>query len=375
MINGNNFNKDQLKLRILVTPLDWGLGHATRCIPIINELIKLNCEVFIAADKETFCLLKKEFPTIVFLRLKGYEIKYSLNKRGFSFKMLLQFPKIFYAIRNENKWLKKIVKENNIDAVISDNRFGMHCKNVPCIYITHQLFIKTGKAFSEKIAQKIHNYFIRKYTSCWIPDFKENGLAGKLSHPEKIPSNVIYIGPLSRFDKLPDVEKIYDLLISISGPEPQRTIFENIILSQLKNYSGKALVIRGLPDEKGTLNPPNESIKIINHLPSHELNKAFEQTEMVISRSGYTTIMDLIKLKKSAILVPTAGQTEQEYLAKYLSEKKYFYSVEQQNFSLNTALNNVDDFPFIYLNRPSEEYKKTINEFVLSLKTGNFAPQ
>jgi len=375
LIIGNNFNTDKFSPRILVTPLDWGLGHATRCIPIINELLQLNCGVFIAADNQIFSLLIKEFPDIVFLRYKGYEIRYSNKKKEFTFKMLLQIPKIFFAIRNENKWLKKIVKEHKIDAVISDNRFGMYCNEVPCIFITHQLFIKTGNKFSEKIAQKINNYFIRKYSNCWVPDYKENGLAGKLSHPEKIPSNVIYTGPLSRFETISDVEKMYDILITISGPEPQRTIFENSILSQLLNYTGNVLVVRGLPAETKNLNTSKESVKIVNHLCSEELNMAFQQSKIVISRSGYTTIMDLVKLKKNAILVPTPGQTEQEYLAKYLFEKKYFYSVEQQNFSLNAALNEVAEFSFANFNKPLDEYKKVINEFVLSLKTGNFAPQ
>lgn len=375
MENGNNFNKQIRNPRILVAPLDWGLGHATRCIPIINELIKLNCEVLIGADKQTFFLLKKEFPNTVFLRLKGYKIKYSKRKRNFSSKMLLQVPKVFFRIWREKSWLKKIVKEHHIDAVISDNRFGMHCKNIPCIYITHQLFIKTGNGFSEKIAQKIHNYFIKKYTTCWVPDFKKTGLAGKLSHPKKIPSNVIYIGPVSRFKKLDNVEKTNELLILISGPEPQRTIFENIILSGLKNFSGKTLIVRGLPEEKKIINAPKDSIKIINHLPAEDLNKALEQSKIVISRSGYTSIMDFAKLGKPAILVPTPGQPEQEYLAKYLLEKKYFYSIEQENFSLNDALDNAVNFPFVYLSSPIEEYKKVINEFVLSLKTANFAPQ
>lgn len=374
MISEKKINKDKFKLHVLISPLDWGLGHATRCIPIINELIKLNCEVTIAADKKIFLLLKKEFPTLNFLQLKGYEIKYTHNKRWLFFRMLSQFPKIFLVVRNEKKWLKKIINKYHIDAVISDNRFGMYINSVPCIYITHQLFIETGNTFSTRIANKIHNFFIEKYTNCWVPDTKENGLAGKLSHPKKIPPNVIYIGPLSRFKILPYMDRQYDLLISISGPEPQRTIFEKMILSQLKSYSGKALIVRGLPDEKNIL-PGTESIKIINHLSSEDLNKAFQQSEMIISRSGYTTIMDLIKLKKSAILVPTPGQTEQEYLAKYLTEKKYFYSVEQEGFSLKDLLKDAAVFAFTNFDRPTDLYKEVINEFVLSIKTSNFAPQ
>ncbi len=374
MSNGNNFNKALRQPRILIAPLDWGLGHATRCIPIINELLKRNCAVYIAAEGQTFSLLKNEFPDIVFLRLKGYGITYSRKPTFLQFSLLMQLPKILLSIVHERNWLKKTVSQFQLDAVISDNRFGMHCKEVPCIYITHQLFIKTGNSVTEKIAQKIHAYFIRKYAQCWVPDFPEQGLAGKLSHPKKIPSNAIYLGPLSRFEELQNVAKVYDLLISISGPEPQRTVFENIVFAQLEDFTGKVLVVRGLPGEKNRM-PETATLTIKNHLSAKELNIAFEEAGMVICRSGYTTIMDLIKLKKKAILVATPGQSEQEYLAQYLLEKKYFYSVEQNAFSLKEALKAASGFPFTASSQSLEEYKKVVNEFVRSIKTGNFAPQ
>jgi len=375
LINGNNFSKDLSRPRILVAPLDWGLGHATRCIPIINELIKQHCEVIIAADGSPFFLLKKEFPTIVFLRIKGYKIQYSRNTKWLFFKLLLQFPKIIFSIWKENSWLEKIVNEYRIDAVISDNRFGVYNKRIPSVYITHQLHIKAGNVFSEKIAQKIHFHFIKKYNNCWVPDFKENGLAGELSHPANAHSNVLYIGPLSRFEKINDVPKVYNLLISLSGPEPQRTIFENMILIQLKTFKKKVLLVRGLPDENKKLQAGMKSLEIVNHLSAEELNLAFQQSEMIISRSGYSTIMDLVKLGKNAILVPTPGQTEQEYLSNYLMEKKYFYSVQQDYFSLETAIDKASSFPYIIPGSSFNNYKKVINEFVLSVKSGNFAPQ
>ena len=148
---------------MLVAPLDWGLGHATRCIPIIKELIELNCEVVIAADYHIYFLLKNEFPSTVFLRLRGYEMEYSRNKNWLYLKLLRQAPGLLWNIQMEHKWLDKVIEQYNIDAVVSDNRFGMHSKKVPCIYITHQLLIKTGNSFTEKIAQKIHAYFIKKY--------------------------------------------------------------------------------------------------------------------------------------------------------------------------------------------------------------------
>jgi uncharacterized protein (TIGR00661 family) len=369
------FNNSTQKYRILVAPLDWGLGHATRCIPIIKELIDLDCEVLIAADKKIFFLLKKEFPNTVILPCKGYKIRYSRSKKYFSLQLFYQLPKIIFSICHEKRWLKKTVKLHSIDAVISDNRFGMYHKTIPSIYITHQLSIKTGNKFSEIIAQKIHYYFIKKYSACWVPDEKINGLAGELSHPKKIPQNVFYIGPLSRFKPIKNPEKVYDLLTTISGPEPQRTIFEKFIIQQLKDFLGKTLVIRGIPSEESLCSSLNDSITIINHLPADEFNKVMEQSNIIIGRSGYTTVMDLAVLGKNAILIPTPGQTEQEYLAKYLSEKKYFFTVEQKKFSLQEVLEKYSSFPFQSLDFFHDQYKKTINEFVLSLKSRNFANQ
>ncbi len=372
MINGNNFNRLPQTARILVTPLDWGLGHATRCIPIINELICHNCDVLIAASGNGFFLLKKEFPKLEILPLNSFKIKYSRNKRWLPLALFLQFPLIIFYAFKENLWLKKNIIKYKIDAVISDNRFGMYSKAIPSVYVTHQLSIKTSNIFFEKIAQKLHYFFIKKYNYCWIPDSKGNGLAGELSHPKNIPSNILYIGPLSRFELLNNVQNKYDILISISGPEPQRTIFEKLILSQIKYCDKRILFIRGLPYESKNLETDNDSIKIVNHLSANELNEAFQQSQIIISRSGYTTIMDLIKLAKNAILVPTPGQTEQEYLSQYLMKRRYFYSVEQDKFSLDDVLRSVSVFQFENAPSTMNEYKNVINEFVRSLKSGNF---
>ncbi len=375
MINGNKINKNAEKPKVIVAPLDWGLGHATRCIPIINELIYQDCEVIIAANGATFSLLKKEFPTLQFLPLKGYNIKYIRNKTWLPFKLLLQLPKIIFLILKENRWLKKVASDFEIDAIISDNRFGLHHSKLPSIYITHQLLIKTGNTFTEKILQKIHYHFIKKYTHCWVPDFKKSGLAGELSHPKNIPGNTIYIDPLSRLKKLDSLPQLYDILVSISGPEPQRSVFENIVLNQIKNQTKKILLIRGLPENNAQPINGLENVKVINHLSSDELNIAFQQSDIIICRSGYTTIMDLVKINKRALLVPTPGQTEQEYLSKYLKEKNYFFSIDQDNFSLGEDLDKAFSFSLPDEHGYMDNYKKVINEFVQSLKSGNFAPQ
>lgn len=233
--------------------------------------------------------------------------------------------------------------------------------------------IKTGNSFTEKMAQKLHYRFIRKYTFCWVPDYEGvANIAGELSHPLNQPANTSYIGCLSRFEKNSTLEKKYDLLVMISGPEPQRTIFENLLLGQLQKYTGKVLMVRGLPGENNdepcrhAVNS-NKSLVIRNHLAASELNEAIIQSEMVISRSGYTTVMDLIKLKKKAILIPTPGQTEQEYLATHLMDQQVFYTTGQQDLNLPEVLKRAAAFPFAMPSFDMEGYKKVVQQFVQSL--------
>lgn len=301
-------------------------------------------------------------------------MKYSRKKHFLPVKILAQIPKMMFTIYKENQWLKKIVAEYKIDAVISDNRFGMYDPKIASVYITHQVLIKTGSSFTENIGRRIHFYFIKKYKECWVPDYEQNGLAGELSHPKKLPGKIKYLGALSRFE--PGVkEKKYDLLISISGPEPQRTIFEKRILVELLSFEGKVLFIRGLPEKNDELRFENPSVEIKNHLPAKQLNEAIMRSEMIISRCGYTSIMDLVKLQKKAILIPTPGQTEQEYLAKYLREKKMFFTINQEDFVLQNVLQEIKTFPFAMPEYNMEQYKNVIDEFVRSLRRHNFASQ
>ena len=339
------------KKRILIAPLDWGLGHATRCIPLINLLLKQNCEIIVAADGSVAELLQKEFPGLVILRLKGYGVRYSNNRHLFFPKILVQFPRIIAAVKYEKKWLGQIITKHRIDAVISDNRFGLYTNKIPCVFITHQLFIRTGNMLLNKMAQKINYSYINKFVECWVPDMEgHNNLAGELSHPSRLPGiPVKYLGVLSRFEKK-DFEKKFDLLIMLSGPEPQRSIFENILLEQLKEMPCTIALVRGLPLENKLPIAGNKSISIFNHLPADELNELIQRTGIIVARCGYSTVMDLVKLKQPAILVPTPGQAEQEYLAGFLHEKKIFFTISQENFSLKQVLRDIKKFEFSRMN-------------------------
>lgn len=355
----------------MVVPLDWGLGHATRCIPLIRELEARGCNVLIAAEAATQSLLQHEFQHLTFIRLRGYRISYSRTKRWLPLVILGQVPILLYNIYQEHRWLKKIVKKYGIDGILSDNRFGLHHPAVPCVYITHQLLIKTGNSFTEKIAQRIHARFIKKYSACWVPDFEgDQNLAGVLSHPLHYPDNVKYIGCLSRFKKKPAVLTRHQLLILISGPEPQRSIFENCLLKQLKNFSGSVLLVRGLPglvNDTSDVIDNNKNLSIQNHLDAAALNEAIQSAEMVICRSGYTTVMDLVKLQQKAILVPTPGQTEQEYLAEHLMAQGLFFTMPQDGFVLSAALSKAAQFSYQIPLYDMEQYKKAITGFIGSL--------
>jgi len=333
-----NINNSGGKPRILVAPLDWGLGHATRCIPIIKFLIDQNADVILAAKGKTASLLRDEFPDIRILELKGYKIQYSRNKSLFTLAIFLQLPKIFSVIRYERKWLKKMITTEKIDAVISDNRFGLYHKNIPCTFITHQLAIKTGNMFLNKLVQKLNYQCINNFAECWIPDNKEeDNLGGELSHPATFPlSETNYIGIISRFRKS-EILKKYDFLILISGPEPQRTSFENILLKAFEGTSYSIVVVRGLPGRRSVLPLNRTTAKVFNHLKASEINTLILESETIIARCGYSTIMDLVTLQKKAILIPTPGQAEQEYLAKYAMEKKMFYCIKQETFNLKIA--------------------------------------
>lgn len=320
--------------KILVAPLDWGLGHATRCIPIIRELQLAGHEVLIAAEGDGEHILRENFPELQFIYLKGYGLSYSRNLPAW-LKTIQQLPKIMSAMKSEHAALEKIIDEHQIDIVISDNRFGLWNKKIRSVYITHQLMIKCPKGLKifEPLLHTWHKNIIRKFDHCWIPDNPgSENLSGDLSHKYPLPPNAEFIGPISRFSNRKESTIENDLCIILSGPEPSRTEFEKKIFKLLENYTGKCIVILGRPGQNHPTS--NGYLKVYSHLKSDDIENAMLSSRFVICRSGYSSIMDLIALKKNALLIPTPGQTEQEYLAEYLSAKKNFQCQSQSDFRL-----------------------------------------
>lgn len=334
--------------RVLVAPLDWGLGHATRCIPIINELLAMGADVWLAGEKAQKRLLKEEFPELPFLQLQGYRIRYAGTASRFAWQLLRQLPKMKNAINAEHEWLRKMVIDYKFDAVISDNRYGLYHPGIPSVIITHQLCIKTGWGkWTERILQQKNYRFINRFTNCWVPDEEGmNNLAGELSHPSKKPSiPVHYTGLLSRCSKTGIPERNNHLLVLLSGPEPQRSLLEKKVLAGLSDYPGTVTMIRGLPGNESQI-PSGERITVHNHLPADALCREMQEASYIVCRSGYSSIMDAMALGKRCILIPTPGQTEQEYLGKSLMEKNIALSIPQKNFSLFRALDEASAFNY-----------------------------
>lgn len=370
MPESHNFNTTSEKPVVLLSPLDWGLGHTTRCIPIITELLHQGCNVIIACNSTQKALLSGEFPQLSYVHLSGYNLKYGKKRWGTIVRIILQTPKILIKINNEKNWLNIFLKSQTVNLIISDNRFGLYAPNIPSVFITHQLHIKTGLGkLADNLIQLLNYKRIKKFSTCWVPDQQgTKSLAGKLSNPRKLPAiPVEYIGGLSRFNTCKQKANTIDVLIILSGPEPQRTIFEELVLSKLKLLPEKTVLVRGLPKESGEAVVEN-NCTIYNHAPAGLLNELICNAEFVISRSGYTTVMDLMKLGKKSILVPTPGQAEQEYLATHLHQQQLAYTFLQGQFSLSKVLSNARAFSYQLAETMMEEYKKVIKDKIEQIK-------
>ncbi|MFT4972667.1 MAG: UDP:flavonoid glycosyltransferase YjiC (YdhE family) [Paraglaciecola sp.] len=359
-----------MKKRILVAPLNWGLGHATRCIPIIRELQRQGAEVLLASDGRALQLLREEFPDLLHFELPAYNMRYPFSSMILSIGW--QLPKIVRAIWLENKAIDMLIEKQKIDVIISDNRFGCFLKKVKTVFLTHQLTIKMPFKLLETPVRWGNFYWIRKFDECWIPDFEgENSLSGELSEIGKSglrftkilkfskldsKQKLKFIGILSRM-KSGILEKKYLAIFILSGPEPQRTFFESAILIQLQNLEGDFLIVQGKTESKERIFL-KENIEVVSFMTSEELNEAILKSEIVVSRSGYSTLMDLANLQQKAILIPTPGQTEQEYLAKRFFKSGVFYYQKQEDLDLKVALENSEKFTGFQNRIPDENLLK-----------------
>lgn len=347
-------------MKILVGILDWGLGHATRSIPLIHHMLQFQCQIFIAASGPQRKILQETFPVVRFLEPPPYGIRYPAPGRNMQMAIIRQLPRLYKVIRREQHWVEQEQRKNGFDLIISDNRYGFYHKDVKSIFITHQLSPRTGWGpIFDAALRAMHYRFIGHFSECWIPDMEAGGgLAGALSHPPTIPPHARYIGMISRLERVPG-NNLYNILVLISGPEPARSAFETVMREQLQDYQGTWMLVRGLPESTDTDQP-----NVRNHVGATELEKLMSASSLIICRSGYTTIMDLLKLRKKAVLVPTTGQTEQEYLAAYLEEKGVFPFIEQDRINLRAVFEKAGTFSYQTTETDFDAYKEAVNKLI-----------
>lgn len=335
-------------MRILVAPLNWGLGHASRCVPLIRRLQAEGHEVVLGGDGESLSLLRKHFPKLAVLPLAPLELRYSRGTSQVG-AMLRALPRIIRSARLDHKMLADYLRYEQIDQIISDNRFGLYLSNhtaqqivraqrekksqIKSIYITHQLTVVLPRPWQwlEPLVARWHRRIISRYDECWIPDNPASadllqGLAGRLSHPAVLPPNAKYIGELSRFSQISNNQSqiAYPQIVSVlSGLEPQRTMLEQEIIRRYENSSQTVLIVRGKVQGPPTV-VRHGNITIVPWLDDDHLAASLLSAERIICRSGYSSVMDMYALgvMHKVEWHPTPGQPEQEYLAAHIKKLK-----------------------------------------------------
>ncbi len=328
--------------RILIAPLDWGMGHLTRCIPLIRFLTDQGHEVIVAGNNSQQLFLGKIFPNITTWQLDGYNVKYSRRGSTMIPAIISQVPKLIQVIKSEQSWLRQKMAQEPVDGIISDNRYGIYHPQIPSIIISHQLQVQTGMGqIADQYLRRLHYRVFKNFDEVWVPDVADTkNLSGTLGHPSVLPVNTKYIGLLSPYQPVESRPKNEYLLILLSGPEPQRSILSEMLWKQTLRFQGKIVFVEGSNEAPPPRNIP-EHVSWHKRLTPQELQPIMENATCVVSRSGYSTIMDLIAFNKKGILIPTPGQTEQLYLAKYLAKQGLFTYVHQRKISLVNAFEQV----------------------------------
>ena len=354
------------KKNILVCPLDWGLGHASRMVPVIEMIEKKGGNVIIAADNSPLDFLTQRFPKNTTIKLSGYSPSYPTNG-NMALAMIKSLPEMIRKSKRANEELQKIIAKFNICAVISDNRYELATSKIPTVFITHQLNIQTSgwQTMAKPIINKLVNHYVGMFDEIWIPDLNNDfQLSGKLSISSKFRNKSYKVGLLSRFSSksINNIKESIDVLIILSGPEPQRTILEKLLLSQALKSELKTTILLAKPGEN--INKKVNNVTIISHLPDAEFAKTIQSAKVIISRPGYSTLMDLSVFNKKAIFIPTPGQTEQEYLAKRLFDKGIAFSQNQNNFDLSKSLTELRKFKNLHVENIPELLENRVDNLL-----------
>jgi uncharacterized protein (TIGR00661 family) len=330
--------KDSSSKNVFIAPLNWGLGHATRNLPLIRKFMANNYKIYIAASGRSKELLMKEVPDCIFIDYPEYPIKYPRSRFFVTRFMLIIFPQMLIAMWKEKKKLIKLNEQYHFDLIISDNRFSLALKGVPSYLISHQLRYKLPWPIRKmEWLPEFFNYLhFRKYDKIIIPDSNERqSLTGELSHNLRyIPNDkLFYAGILADLPEENNTEEqTIDYFIIVSGPEPQRTKLENIIFQQVGNLKGKIIVALGIPEKNYKIRMGDAVFH--TYMSRQEISYYLRKARFIISRPGYTTVMEMIELKKRGLFIPTPGQIEQEYLAAYFMENGWCYAASQYGLNI-----------------------------------------
>ncbi|MFM9984799.1 MAG: glycosyltransferase [Flavobacteriales bacterium] len=323
--------------KALIAALDWGMGHATRCVPLINHYITIGYEVVLASNGTAADFFATYYPQIELRRdLPSYSIQYPASG-SMVWAMMRQAPRIMRVIRDENRWLQNNIQEEKWDTVISDNRYGLHHSDAESILVTHQLHIRAPFIARPFLDRQV-SIFAAKFDKVWVPDFEGAfNLSGELSHGSTKIAHVEFISPLSRFKDIAEIEKPSeqtDILVMLSGPEPQRSILNDKLVELLNRGNRSAIILGGQPGKKEATTIGN--VTLIPHIGDDALAGLIQTSNAIICRSGYSTLMDLHALGRKSLLIPTPGQTDQEYLAEYHSTNHGFVALAQNRLEVAT---------------------------------------
>ncbi|MDH3648580.1 MAG: hypothetical protein OEQ53_02800 [Saprospiraceae bacterium] len=321
---------------VLVAPLNWGLGHATRSIPIIRALVKAGRRVIICSDGRAKYLLQAEFPENQFEELPSYQIKYPLKQMGLYW--LRQIHRLRHAIKAEHRQTEWIVSEYNISTIISDNRYGVYHPSCLNILITHQLRLPIPN-FLRYFADSYMHRLINRFDRCWVPDSAHRpGLAGNLTRGSlNVP--IYFMGPISRFSKT-NATRNGGVLVLLSGPEPHRSQLEEKILTQLEDINLECKMVKGKTED---LYQRQEQPNLIEAGTTALIEELLKESTIVICRTGYSSLMDLYRLRKKAVLIPTPGQPEQLTLAALHKENQNFVIQQEENLNLKIAIDKLQN--------------------------------
>lgn len=365
----------------MVAPLNWGLGHATRSMPVIDQLLAWGAQVILAGDGRSMHLLRQEYPHLEHVELPSYHVRYTSGS-SMPLVTLLRTPIYLNAIYREHHALDRLAGTHRLDLVISDNRYGMWTNKVPCVFMCHQIAIIPPRpaGWTSPGFYWLQRAFYAGFRQVWVPDFAGSpNLTGRLSHGYVNDDRLRYIGPMSRFMNMapnPDTGFRADYVVVLSGPEPQRSLLEAAIVKQAKGIPADFLLVQGKTESFKESRQGN--LRFVSFLTARELYGTLSHARAVIARAGYSTVMDLCFLKRKAILIPTPGQTEQEYLAARLEREGMAVVQRQGRLNLKEALERAEGLSgFTDLSGNislQKELAQALGELLPEATTGSGAP-